>query len=715
MSKEIINKLKNYLSTAYSENKHITCLELPILKILSSAENFVSREEIIKKLEEYGDFKRGGLSLNHLWSQRFTRGEESDILNSLVEHSAKKTGDEKTEYKIKDIVKQELTEFVNNYKPDIDSLIKQRLDYVSSYSNNLETKFLKWLKTNKNLSDSTCINYNNRLKNKIPKKLSEINFKIDTNSLYTYELNELEEINSLFNNNEFGLQDWNKTPTIGTEAWNSLKYLIEFLKQDTNTSEKLDNNGEKSMLNKSKEIQPLNQILYGPPGTGKTYKLEKEFFNKFTQEFQTQTRSDFLFELVKNYTWWQIIGAILYEKNGLRVNQIFEHELFKIKNKTSNTNSPKQTIWAQLQIHTKEECKFVNYKNKSLPYIFDKSENGNWTVDIEILKTEITEVIDLYNQYKNFTEQNIRKENFTFCTFHQSYGYEEFIEGIKPIFDDNETNDLQYTIEKGIFYEACQKAINLTGYVGTLKEFCKLGKNERKVYFENSDAKYAILIDEINRGNISKIFGELITLIEDTKRLGAQDELILELPYSKEKFGVPSNLYIIGTMNTADKSIALMDTALRRRFDFTEMMPDLETLNELTDISGKINIKALLGTINKRIEYLYDRDHTIGHAYFMSLANNPTLEELNTIFKNKIIPLLQEYFYDDWEKIRLVLGDNQKEEKNQFITIKKDYDLSKLFGSNLSNIDLNDEQKVYEINKVAFDRPESYQKIYETK
>lgn len=236
---------------------------------------------------------------------------------------------------------------------------------------------------------------------------------------------------------------------------------------------------------------------------------------------------------------------------------------------------------------------------------------------------------------------------------------------------------------------------------------------------------YVFIIDEINRGNISKIFGELITLIEDTKRQGADEAMSAKLPYSGDDFSVPDNVYILGTMNTADRSIALMDTALRRRFNFVEMMPDVELLKENRGDEegikvGEIDIAKMLNTINKRIEYLYDREHTIGHAFFMKLKdpqldNDAKMRMLADIFRNKIIPLLQEYFYDDYAKIRLVLGGNfiKAENKGKDIFIlpkeKSEDDDDKAYKALYDDLE---NKWVYKIDVEAFSDPESYLGIY---
>ena len=217
---------------------------------------------------------------------------------------------------------------------------------------------------------------------------------------------------------------------------------------------------------------------------------------------------------------------------------------------------------------------------------------------------------------------------------------------------------------------------------------------------------YVFIIDEINRGNISKIFGELITLIEATKRVGCPEGMTVRLPYSQKLFGVPKNVYIIGTMNTADRSIATIDTALRRRFLFREMLPAPKVL---ADISVEdLSISEMLTRLNKRIAVLYDREHTIGHAYFMPLKASPTVEALAEIFTNNIIPLLQEYFYEDYEKIRLVLGDNKKSNPEEQFIVAKENNYAELFGDIEVELDAG---YSYEINYAAFGNIEAYRSI----
>lgn len=307
--------------------------------------------------------------------------------------------------------------------------------------------------------------------------------------------------------------------------------------------------------------------------------------------------------------------------------------------------------------------------------------------------TDYDAVMTRYNELK-------KAGRISFTTFHQSYGYEEFIEGIKPIIDENK-QDIGYTIEPGVFKKFCDNAKSIT----------RTSTGIESTVIEENTEPYVFIIDEINRGNISKIFGELITLIESTKRAGMYEAASAILPYSGDEFSVPSNVYILGTMNTADRSIALMDTALRRRFQFVEMMPDSDVLRKIhADKVEDLDVAAMLDKINERIEYLYDREHTIGHAFFTDLKDDATLEKLQSIFEKSVIPLLQEYFYEDYQKIQLVLGDNAKSDDSLKFIIDEKVIAKNIFKGNVEDvIDL--PEKKYSINSKAFENINSYKEI----
>jgi 5-methylcytosine-specific restriction protein B len=219
------------------------------------------------------------------------------------------------------------------------------------------------------------------------------------------------------------------------------------------------------------------------------------------------------------------------------------------------------------------------------------------------------------------------------------------------------------------------------------------------------DRPRVLIIDEINRGNVSRIFGELITLIEPSKRAGAAEALTVTLPYSKTPFSVPANVHLIGTMNTADRSLAGLDIALRRRFQFVEMPPRPDLLNGVT-IAG-VNLGQLLEVMNHRIEALLDRDHQLGHAYFMGLASSDAIDGLAGVFRNQIIPLLQEYFFEDWERIAWVLNDQRKPGGCRFV-VEQGVGGAALFGE---GVVVDARAKRWRLDHAAFGKPESYRGI----
>ena len=302
-----------------------------------------------------------------------------------------------------------------------------------------------------------------------------------------------------------------------------------------------------------------------------------------------------------------------------------------------------------------------------------------------INRVSLEEVERDFEGFRNLRfDPNSGSGQIAMVTFHQNFAYEDFIEGIRPVLDEEADGRLGYERHDGIF-----------------KQIADAARGER-------GRRFVLIIDEINRGNIAKIFGELITLIEASRRIGRDDETEVTLPYSNESFGVPDNLYIIGTMNTADRSIQLLDTALRRRFDFVEMMPNYKYIQEIkSEDEVVVDCKKMIEVMNWRITALLDREHQIGHTYLMGVD---TMNKLSNAFRNKIFPLLQEYFFNDWSKIQAVLGRNRS-----FVQTESEQKTKSLFAGHEQVAD--EARPIYKRlpdGDGMWIRPDQYRRIYET-
>ncbi|HEE9582926.1 TPA: AAA family ATPase [Campylobacter coli] len=570
--------------------------------------------------------------------------------------------------------------------------------------------------------------------------------------------NKVDDYNTQFNKKTYDYKNLNNDidliidKIIENMQWFAKLPLNEI--QDRNdlsksNNKEIRNDGSEMSNKKENKNLSLNQILYGPPGTGKTYHTIDKALEILGENLESRDRDEKkakFDEYVKDgqivfttfhqsYGYEEFVEGIKPMMNNEANSQEIQYEIkdgiFKdICNRAlenyENSNLNTEELREKIKLREKVE-KFLNRLLETNEPI-SKTKGGNFFINSFNNNT-----IEIYSEDVERFDGIFKLSLSTFITLLKSnIEFNSAVEMFKKVFDRD------YADRTHTYY------FNL---VNKFKEYEKQAvlKTEDNKISSNSLNSYIIIIDEINRGNVSKIFGELITLIEPSKRIGESEELKVTLPYSGKKFGVPKNVYILGTMNTADRSITSLDTALRRRFEFVEMMPDPDLLKNVficKDVENPNKDEDYLGddaktegfaeilqniliSINKRIEFLLDREKTIGHAFFMSEAvkfNKDnwckpdkyeedwyvlSISKLKSIFQNKIIPLLQEYFYNDYALISAVFNDNGMIEKCE----KDDKYLQKI--KNLDNVD--SEKIIYNIasfdNKIWNDI-KTYQAIY---
>ncbi|MCL7753295.1 AAA family ATPase [Polaribacter sp. Z022] len=495
---------------------------------------------------------------------------------------------------------------------------------------------------------------------------------------------------------------------------------------------------------------PVNQILYGPPGTGKTYKTKElaiKIIDNTTHKSRTTLNNRYK-ELVEqgqivfttfhqSMSYEDFVEGIKPKTENNNVTYEVEDGIFKLlSNKAKGVEG---TIKTNLNNVDFKNC---NYFKMSLGGK-NRKDVHDWCIDNnqialgyggnnDLNKITSKDWKNYKKEFQNLFPEEVEKSSYSLTATHAfkhwmkegdvvlvSLG-NNIIDAIGVIegdYDYKESSDFPYHHFRNVRWIATNLNANPSLFVDkkiSQQTIYQFNNDDINIdYLENTftnrnteekNSNYVLIVDEINRGNISSIFGELITLLEEDKRLKSRESITVKLPYSKDEFGIPKNLYIIGTMNTADRSVEALDTALRRRFSFTEVAPN-STLLEGKKIE-EIELEILLTTINDRIEILIDKDHKIGHSYFLNIE---TLDDLKDTFKNKVIPLLEEYFFGDYGKIGLVLGD-------KFIKLKEESDkvsFAKNFTEKYEDAENLREKAVYAFTDEDSWKASSFTSIYD--